>query len=184
MSPSLRENPSGALTPCRPQWARLRSCRHRTLPPFPLRWLRHARSCTQAFISQFAQSLWELTQHPHSYHGCFSFNLRNLSGSFLSTHPTGTAQTVPWREALSLELNLGGSTVILFVETGMCLYTVAIQMSCLSPCPLKTKGLPSVEVKKQVERWEEKRGESLLHETHEELKMAQKWALCIPSPFQ
>lgn len=142
------------------------------------------RSCTQAFISQFAQSLWELTQHPHSYHGCFSFNLRNLSGSFLSTHPTGTAQTVPWREALSLELNLGGSTVILFVETGMCLYTVAIQMSCLSPCPLKTKGLPSVEVKKQVERWEEKRGESLLHETHEELKMAQKWALCIPSPFQ
>ena len=56
---------------------------------------------------------------------------------------------------------LGGSTVILFMEIGVCLYTVAIQMSCLSPCPLKTKGLPSVEVNKQVGRWEGKRGDSL-----------------------
>lgn len=76
------------------------------------------------------------------------FSFRDLSESFPSTHPT-TTRTAPWREAVSLELNLGGYNVILFMEMEVSLYIVAIQVSCLLPLgPLKTKGFPSVEVSK------------------------------------
>ena len=58
------------------------------------------------------------------------FSFRSLSESFPFTHLT-TTQTAPWREAVSLELNLGGYNVILFMEMEVSLYTVAIQVSCL-----------------------------------------------------
>ena len=137
--------------------------------------------------SLFAQSLWGLTQHPHCYQLGVGITLTvimaawsSVLGTFqrASHPPTQLQPRLSHGEAVSLELNLGGYNVILFMEMEVSLYTVAIQVSCLLPLVLwKPRGFHLL---RWASRWE---GMTLFSPLNP-WRTQDSLEVCIPSPFQ